>query len=127
MAHMQQSQRCTLIVEDDYAIRDMMTTILEEEGYDVQSVGDGQEALDILRSGTTRPGLVLLDIWMPRLNGWQFLGEVQHDPVLASIPIIVMSADRMMGDRIVGTCAKAYVPKPIPLDTLLDVVAQYCS
>src|SRR5262245_34872901 len=81
-----------LIVDDDYDIRATLHEILSDEGYDVASSANGFEALQALRSGTA-PCLILLDLMMPVMDGWQFRAQQLSDPTLASIPVVVLSAD----------------------------------
>src|SRR5262249_26330672 len=82
-----------LLVEDDGDTRDGITPVLEGVGYKVESVTNGQEALDQLRTSTAPPCLILLDLMMPVMDGWQFRDEQQRDPFLSSIPVVVVSAD----------------------------------
>jgi CheY-like chemotaxis protein len=81
-----------LIVEDESRIRAVLTEILEDEGYPVASARNGLEALTYLRQQADRPHLILLDLGMPVMTGWEFRAEQQRDPTLAGIPVIVMSA-----------------------------------
>lgn len=114
-----------LLVEDDVHIRLTMGAILRDEGYDVVEASNGQEALTQLASGL-RPCLILLDIMMPIMNGWEFR-EVQHrDPALSSIPVLVVSADRSVRERILKTGVVDFLPKPVDLDRLLTLVTQSC-
>ncbi|PLS79555.1 MAG: response regulator, partial [Chloroflexi bacterium] len=87
-----QSSATILVVDDDSGIREALTDILEDEGYAVRSACDGQAALDLLRQQAEPPALVLLDLMMPRMNGWQFRSEQRRDPALANIPVVVISA-----------------------------------
>ena len=114
-----------LIVDDDEAIRDALTMMLEEEGYVVSSAAHGRDALRQLGGGL-RPQLILLDWKMPIMNGQQFRLAQQADPMLAEIPVAVISAHAF--DSIVESVdADAYLSKPIPLAQLLATVAQFCS
>lgn len=93
-----------LIVEDEELIRRAIQMVLEWEGYEVLCVNNGQEALDLLRSGR-RPSLIVLDLMMPVLDGQQFREEQLRDPTIASIPVIVVSAasfaDSVQADHLV--------------------------
>src|SRR4051812_13349602 len=80
-----------LIVEDEHPIRNVITEILEEEGYRVASAANGLEALTYLRQHT-HPRLILLDLGMPIMTGWEFREQQQRDPTIAMIPVILMSA-----------------------------------
>ena len=114
-----------LIVEDEAPIRSVITEILEDEGYQVASVANGMEALTYLREHAERPQLILLDLGMPVMTGWEFREEQQRDPMLAGIPVIVMSAlpdlDRKAAALEVAEC----LDKPVDIDKLLALVAAY--
>src|SRR5438445_696734 len=89
----QGAERDVLLVDDDFEICDTLSQLLQDEGYSVATASNGLEALHYLR-GATLPRLILLDLMMPVMNGWQFRHEQQRDPELASIPLVVLSADR---------------------------------
>src|SRR4051794_36894212 len=80
-----------LIVEDDEAIRETMQLALEMRGYGVITAGNGKEGLDAL-TAKQRPCLILLDLMMPVMDGWGFLGEIEQDPSLGRIPVVVVPA-----------------------------------
>ncbi len=85
--------RTILLVEDDAATRGAMKMVLEWEGYRVDCAANGREALGMLLSGA-KPSLVLLDLNMPVMDGRQLREEMQHDPSLASIPVVTVTAAR---------------------------------
>jgi CheY-like chemotaxis protein len=116
-----------LIIEDDEAIRETLASVLEDEGYQVQCAAHGRAALQQLRSGAPLPCLILLDLMMPIMNGWEFRAEQLHDPALAHIPVIVLSADREVGARASEVSVQGYLSKPMDLTVLLDTVSQYCA
>jgi CheY-like chemotaxis protein len=80
-----------LLVEDEDSVREVIETVLRGEGYDVVCARDGSEALDVLRSGF-RPCIIILDLMMPVMDGWQFRTEQLSDPELLKIPTVVYSA-----------------------------------
>jgi CheY-like chemotaxis protein len=97
-----------LIVEDHCASRDVLRQLVEKDGRAVVTAGDGEEALNCVRS-IPPPTLILLDLAMPRMNGWEFLQNKTADPTIAGIPTIVLFwfAERVTrgGERPVGqTC-----------------------
>lgn len=108
-----------MVVEDDVEIRRGIADALEIEGFEVVEAADGREALEKLRR-QARPSAIVLDLMMPRMNGWQFRDEQRKDPELASIPVIAMSAANR-DDRIQ---ADAYLTKPFALGTLFDAIAR---
>lgn len=113
-----------LVVEDDLSIREMLIECLSDEGYAVASAIHGADALHYLRRAP-QPRVILLDLTMPVMDGWEFWREHQRDPALRDIPVVVLSADRSVqkpGHALPGTLALA---KPINIDTLLNVVAQF--
>jgi CheY-like chemotaxis protein len=110
-----------LIVDDEFDIRQAVAEVLSEEGYQVLSAGDGAEALAYLRE--FRPNLVLLDLMMPGMNGWEFRAAQQGDPDIRSIPVVVLSA---LG-RESTIDADGFMQKPFDLDDLLAVVQRLAS
>ena len=113
-----------LVVEDDPDTRQAMTTVLELEGYEVVSVANGKEALEHMRRDG-RPAVILLDLMMPVLDGWQFRAEQKQDQSLASIPVVVVSADGAVQQKAASLGAAGYLQKPVEVDELLRVVGQY--
>jgi signal transduction histidine kinase len=105
-----------LLVEDDTSIRLALTDMLEDEGFAVTTANNGREALDELRQGPT-PDVILLDLMMPVMDGWEFRVEQRSDPMLAGIPLLAMSADLSAKARAIA--ADAYVRKPIDFPELL--------
>jgi CheY-like chemotaxis protein len=120
-----------LIVEDDPETREMLATLLTTEGFYAVAAEDGLEALHLLRTVRHRapqaPCLVLLDLTMPRLGGPEFRRAQLNDPILAGIPIAVMSGATDATERGATLGAVATLTKPIDLDVLIEVVRQYCS
>jgi len=114
-----------LIVEDQPEIRAVITEILVDEGYQVESVTNGMEALTYLREQAKQPGLILLDLGMPVMTGWEFREEQRRDPALAAIPVIVMSALPALEQKAKALNATDYLSKPIDIDNLIDMVARY--
>jgi CheY-like chemotaxis protein len=109
-----------LLVEDDEIVRRAIQMVLEWEGYHVECASNGQEALDMLRAGA-RPGLILLDVMMPVLDGGQFREEQKRDPALASIPVIVISAASFAA----SVDADFLVRKPFEVEELLNAIRDH--
>jgi CheY-like chemotaxis protein len=114
-----------LVVEDDYDIRATLSEILESEGYRVVGAAHGAEALAYLQ-GHPKPCLILLDLMMPIMNGWQFRVEQRLNPDLRDIPVVVISADSNVREKAASIEANGFVGKPIDLDELLDEVQRIC-
>ena len=108
-----------LVIEDDFDLRDALVPVLEYEGHRVVSVANGQEALDRLHTMGTPPSVILLDLMMPVMDGEQFRSEQLRDPSLASIPVVVMSAQSRAEERAAQMGAAGCLVKPIDIDTLL--------
>ncbi len=109
-----------LIVDDDVEIREALTTLLLDHGYTVSTAANGREALAALR--VARPCLILLDLMMPIMSGWEFLELLNADPVLRDIPVCVISA---MPDRAPAGVARV-LAKPLKLELLLGALADHC-
>lgn len=105
-----------LVVDDEKDIRDTVAEILRDAGYRTYGAGDGAEALTQARAH--HPDVVLLDLMMPGMSGWEFRDAQRSDPDLAKIPVIVISALA----REPGCDAAAYLQKPFGLETLLSAV-----
>jgi CheY-like chemotaxis protein len=106
-----------LIVDDDPGVRHALVRVLSEMGHAVSAVGDGREAFEWLRSHP-RPDLILLDLMMPRINGWEFREELKLDPELKDIPVLILSA--FTEAKGFGPLdAEGVFPKPIDLQKLL--------
>ncbi len=113
-----------MVIEDDYAIRETLRELLQEAGYPVTGAANGREALAQLKVGHV-PRLILLDLMMPVMDGLEFRAAQQLDPVLAPIPVIVISAGHE-SERIGAMAADGYLAKPFKLDALLAAVDRYC-
>lgn len=115
-----------LVVEDDRDIREIVMETLADEGYATIGVTNGQEALDHLRSGAPLPGVILLDIMMPVMDGRSFRAEQLRDPALAAIPVVVMTADADVTAIANELRAAFHLKKPVSLEQLFAVAAQFC-
>jgi CheY-like chemotaxis protein len=111
------------VVDDDQDIRETLGQLLVEEGYQVRISGDAQEALSSLRAASHPPDLMLLDLMMPVMNGWELLAEMSEDVRLRTIPVVVITA---AGVRAVPG-AVGCLPKPIHLERLLAAVEQHAA
>jgi CheY-like chemotaxis protein len=112
-----------LVVEDDHDVRVAVRIILEDEGYRVLSVTDGRRALEMLeRAVTELPSLILLDLMLPVMDGWEFAARLRSAVRFSRIPIAVMSAyDRAPPPGIV-----ALLRKPVKPDALVALAERYC-
>lgn len=121
-----------LLVEDDPAMREGLADCLTLEGYTVEGAADGEQAMAALetslsftREGGKRPALILLDLLMPVMSGWQLLHRLRDDPRFQGIPVVLMSAALQGGPPL--PAADGYLPKPFDLAELLALVARLCG
>jgi two-component system cell cycle response regulator DivK len=107
-----------LIADDKATSRELLRTVLENQGYAVIEASNGEEALGKTRSDA--PDLILLDLQMPKRNGYEVLGELRKEPAYAKLPIIALTASAMQGDREKALAAgfTAYLTKPVTLSTI---------
>jgi CheY-like chemotaxis protein len=113
-----------MVVEDDPDTREMLGRFLELEGFSVRMAANGRQALDQLEAGD-RPCVILLDLMMPVMDGWQFRKAQSSDADLSRIPVIVVSAAGR--DRVEQVEADGFLLKPVNLDELLTRVERFCS
>jgi len=120
----QTAARCpVLIVEDDEDLREMMAQMLTLEGFESAAVANGREALEYLHDAE-KPDVILLDLMMPVMDGWEFRRQQQADPAIAPVPVIVLSAlDQARASTLE---ANAFLKKPLDFDRLLSLVRAYC-
>ena len=114
-----------LLIEDDPDIRAMVGQLLELEGYRVLATANGNDALEMLRQGE-RPCLILLDLMMPVMNGWQFRQAQASDPRLSGIPVVVVTAAGARED-IPAIEADGWISKPVDFDRLLEAIVPLCN
>jgi CheY-like chemotaxis protein len=124
---MPQLAQSILIVEDDADVRGALTVFFEGEGYRVVEAAHGEEALRHLRANAAGFCIILLDLWMPVMNGWEFRAEQLKDPALAQVPVLVLTADHAAAKGAAGLAAVGCFTKPIEMDRLLEQVAHYCG
>jgi CheY-like chemotaxis protein len=107
-----------LVVDDDAGSLAALTDILSMEGYLVETMSNGQEAIDYLHAAEAPPALIILDLFMPVMDGWQFLAEMKLDAKLSllRIPVIIVTALNAKVD------ADAIIRKPIDLERLLHTI-----
>jgi CheY-like chemotaxis protein len=116
-----------LVVDDDAAIRLAVQELLAEEGYAVRAAQNGSDALDLLRLDHPLPALILLDLRMPVMDGWAFRRQQAADTRLASIPVVVLTADGTVAARVAEMNVAGALAKPLRLEALLSAVARHCS
>ena len=112
-----------LVVEDDEGAREALSDILREEGFDVRLAANGREALEQLEGGM-RPCVILLDLVMPVMDGWEFRQRQLRHEGLAPIPVVVLTATT--GDGPEAVPASDVLRKPVDFDALLARVETHC-
>jgi CheY-like chemotaxis protein len=119
----QSSDRPILIVEDDQDLREMMSQLLTLEGFQTAAVANGREALEYL-SQRSRPALILLDLMMPVMDGWELKRHLGTNPEMADVPIIVLSA---LNQSRAADLGGPFLKKPLDFDRLVKLVREYCT
>ena len=118
-----------MVVDDLIDHRELLSQVLVDLGYTVDTVGDARTALEVIRDGP-RPKLVLVDLWMPGMGGNDFLRALraEPDPGLARIPVVIMTADSDgVAELLAGTPPDFLLEKPFGLGELRRVVVRFCG
>ena len=115
-----------LVIEDNTEVRQALVALLEAEGYGVVEAVDGVSALRLLRAGEVRPCLIVLDLMMPRMSGWDFRMEQSSDRRFAAIPVVVVSADPL-ASQAERMGAAAVMSKPADPERFLELIGRHCT
>jgi CheY-like chemotaxis protein len=116
-----------LLVEDDADIREVIEEALERRGFATHACEDGHQALAYLRDAAAKPSLILLDLTMPRMSGWEFMQAQAADPAIAEIPVVVLSAVGNLDRHAAPTRWAGVLTKPVSLETLIEAVRTFCG
>ena len=114
-----------LLVEDNDDVREMMALALQLGGHEVWSARHGKEALALLHDGHPPPSLILTDLMMPVMNGWELRDALMEDPNLAGVPVVAVSA--VPAEHLQRLEGMDFLPKPIDLNQLLQLVCERCG
>ena len=115
------AKKCVLVIDDDLPLRGMLAAALRQHGFQVLLAGDGAEGERALN--IHKPDVVLLDLAMPDVNGWDFLQRMRETGRVGSVPVIVVSAHlRVEPQAILQMGARAILPKPFELDDLIGLI-----
>ncbi len=117
--------RHILVIEDDKDILEVLKDLLESEGYRVSTAENGQEAIEFLTSTPTLPGLVLVDLMMPVMDGFQFREAQKVHPRLQHLPVVVMSADGHIEQKKERIGVSVFLKKPLDLDVVLNTIGTH--
>jgi len=123
-AHSTRPMPCVLIVEDDDDVREFMQLLVSTSGYETMTARDGQEALVKMRQ--RKPCLVLLDLQMPRMDGWEFRERQLKDVTLKQIPVVCVTAF-FDPDQVTRKLGLRCIPKPADFPTIIDAVESTCG
>ena len=121
------NDREVLVVEDDTDLRESLCQALRDNGFSVLSASNGQQALDLLQEGS-RPSVILLDLMMPVLNGWELRDALRDDPRFADIPQLVISAYMDEAEQhVLALPADDCIRKPFHIRVLLEAIERHCT
>ena len=113
-----------LVIDDDDDIRAVLAMVLDEAGFRVVTAANGREALEHLREDP-QPDVILLDLMMPEMDGYQFRAEQQRDPALRAIPTLIVTAGTVTS-RVEALGAEVILRKPVSLRRLVDTIRRFC-
>jgi CheY-like chemotaxis protein len=112
----------TLVVEDEFEIAESVKLILDEEGYETYIAYDGVEAMELLKK-IPLPHLILSDVMMPKMDGYQFLKRLQDEEKFRKIPIVFMSAGKPRNETLQDSWS-GFLKKPFNIDDLINLVSR---
>ena len=116
-----------LVIEDDFDVQQSLAQVLMDEGYVVETAVDGAEALARLQARQEQPSVMILDLWMPRMNGFEFRKAQLASPETADIPVVVVTAGGVAPNEMAALGLTYVLPKPVDLEILLRVVRRLAS
>src|SRR5438874_7615102 len=126
MAPMEPSADDILLIEDDDGLGAILAAVLQDQGYRVTWVSNGREALDHLRTEQP-PRVILLNLVMPVMDGWEFREQLKQIPDLAELPVVVLSGVRNLERKAASLGATDSFTKPYNLKEVIETVLQYCQ
>lgn len=115
-----------LLIEDDAAIRESLVEVLQFDGFTVVCANNGEEGLATLQKMEVPPGLILLDVMMPVMDGYECLKRLRSNPQWSDIPVTLLSADGALDKKAAHHQVTRYLKKPVELNDLLDLVKDFC-
>ncbi|HTD51440.1 MAG TPA: response regulator [Thermoanaerobaculia bacterium] len=125
-AHREVLENCILVVDDEPEALDAVVELFEGEGLTTMRARHGQEALDLIRSAG-RPSMILLDLKMPVMDGWEFCRQLAADEEMADIPIAIVTATASVDHLPERRTDAGFFRKPVDFDRLLKVVKRFCG
>ncbi len=116
-----------LVVDDDKSVRELICRALAGKGYETAAACNGKEALSYLRSSAKRPLLILLDLMMPEMTGWEFRKVQQDDPALCGIPVAIITGIEVPEGQLRAIGAVDVLCKPSRVEPLFSLVSRFCG
>jgi len=116
-----------MVIEDDVDVRDALVEVLSDNGYTTIQASNGQEAIELLRSALPMPTLILLDVMMPVMDGWEFRNAQRADASIAEIPVVVLTAHANAQRTAEQMAAAGFLKKPVTLEALLETIDKFCG
>jgi CheY-like chemotaxis protein len=120
------AEKVVLVVEDEPAARDALVQLLKAEGYAVVTAGDGEQALELLQR-TPPPDLILLDLMLPGMDGWEFRKRQQGIAGLAPVPVVLISGTEELGRAAEALAAAGFLEKPVDVDRLRAEIRRHAG
>lgn len=114
-----------LVVDDNESCRDALLGALSRSGFEAVGAENGRAALEMARE--RRPDMILMDLMMPEMDGWQALGALRDDPAISTIPVVACTASAPDLDRVASAGFAACLAKPTRLAVLLDIIRTHCT
>jgi CheY-like chemotaxis protein len=118
--------KLVLVVDDDPDVRESLQHVLGIHGHPVATAADGAEAMELLRRLRRRPCVILLDLMMPGMNGFEMRAELEADPDLAQIPVVVITGAGVLVEERASSLPNEVLRKPFELKALLSTVRRFC-
>ncbi len=124
---MEQKRKSILIIDDDTRNVFALSLVLRSKGYEIQTAGDAQSGINLMLERNNNTGILLLDMMMPDMDGYQALQQIRATAELKHMPVIAVTAQAMPGDqeKCLQAGADGYISKPIDLDILTGILTQY--
>lgn len=119
--------RIVMLVDDDDDVREVLRDFVEDLGYQPVVAANGQEALDAISGLDEPPCVILLDLMMPVMNGWDFRARQLEEPALTAIPVVLLSGAGDVARHALALKTAGYLIKPLRLDSLLGIVSRLCA
>lgn len=119
------AEKLVFLIEDDPDMREDLAFLLKHKGYEVQTAEHGQEALDKL-GALDRPCMIILDLMMPVMDGWELRAELLGDPDLSQVPVVLLSGIADIQEEARSLDAVGYLTKPVDLNKLYRLVGDNC-